>query len=281
MNPERSRRTAHFLEGIEGKKMRLERIEGAEISANRQFVVRDEFGEIAVARHFGGRTSNSGATVWPEWVEEGATAIKPLACITESDLTEEGVVCFSGGGLQFGVRIYRATSAAIKDELEKWRRWRRFEPSEPVQPESMGYTDSPMPKRKRPFTNKEDRRFENEPIVSTDSGWIARAISYHEALNTEGTRVTEHEVSRHATEIVVKLDPEAGRVRWTASMKRGLLVATALEYLGRPEAWKICRQEWKICRQEWEPQADFEDFIEADDPADEPMPKPFEEVEDI
>lgn len=240
--------------------MRLERIEGAEISANRQFIVRDECGGISLARHFGGHKSRSGATVWPAWVQQGALEIKPLACITESDLTDERIVCFSGGGPQFGVRIYNARSESVKAELEKWRRWRRFEQVEPTTTEDVDEDVADNlhpPKRKSPFSSPEDQQFEDEPCVLNDAGWIARAVSYHEFFNTEGARITEHEVSRYATEITVNLDNEAGRFRWTAIMKHGLLVATTLESGGKPGAWRLYRQEW-------DPQTNFDDFIEEE-----------------
>ena len=154
--------------------MKLERIEGAEISANRQFVVRDECGGISITRHFGGRTSRSGATIWPEWIQDSAFEIKPLGCVTENDLAGERIVCFSGGGYQLGVRIYDAYSEAVKEELEKWRRWRRFEPSEPTPTEDDRQADRQPPKRKQPLANQEDQKVEDEPRAFNDAGQTPR-----------------------------------------------------------------------------------------------------------
>lgn len=248
--------------------MRLEKIERAEISARQQWIVTDERGRVNLAHHFGGRTSNSGATVWPEWMEEGAIEIKPLSCITESDLTEKKIVCFSGGGYH-RVRIYEAKTEAVLAELKLWRRWRKLLPTAI---DETGEKDWEAPVMH--FT--QCPQFENEPWVGEeeDAAWIARAVSYHEAKRTEGTRLTEHEVSRYATSLSRAFDEASGADRWTAIMPIWPWAATRLDRTGSPGPWFLYKQEW-------ESQTSFDEFVEADDPSDEPMPKPVNEVEDI
>lgn len=248
--------------------MRFEKVEAAEISAQQQWITRDERGYINLARHFGGRTSTSGATVWPEWLEEGSTKIKPIYSITEHDLVAEGgkVVCFSGGGYN-RVRIYEAESKAVLAELIIWRRWRKLQPTNLHEDETIDQEAPAMRFTKNP-------RFEDEPWVGDeDAAWIARAISYHEAKYIEETRLTEHEVSRHAVSLNMNWDEGSGADRWTATMPVWPWAATRLDREGLPGAWFLYKQEW-------EPQTNFDDFEEAEE-GDEPMPKPREEVEDI
>ncbi len=243
--------------------MRLEKVEVAEISSHEQWVVRDERGSINPAKYFGGRVSNSGATVWPEWLEEGALKIKPLNCLTESDLAEK-IVCFSGGGYR-RVRVYEATAAAVLVELRIWRRWRKCQPTHFNEDGSTDWATPVMHFTQNP-------KVENEPWVGDeDAAWIARAISYHEAKYIEETRLTEHEVSRHAVSLNMNWDEGSGADRWTATMPVWPWAATRLDREGLPGAWFLYKQEW-------EPQTNFDDFVEAD-PEDEPMPKPLTEVE--
>ncbi len=251
--------------------MRLEKIERAEISARRQWIVRDDGGRVNLARHFGGRTSNSGATVWPEWIEEGAVEIKSLRCLTENDLSGDRVTCFSGGGYH-RVRIYEAKTAAVLVELRVWRRWRKLQPTHLSEDGSIDWETPVMQ-----FTQNPE--FEDEPWVGNeDAAWIARAVSYHEARCTEDTRLTEHEVSRYATSLTIAFDEASGADRWTAIMPSWPWAATRLDRTGRPGPWLLYKQEW-------ESQTSFDefvfDFVEADDPSDEPMPKPVNEGEDI
>ncbi len=251
--------------------MRFEKIERAEISANQQWVVRDDLGRVNLAHHFGGRMSNSGATIWPEWVEDGAVKIKALGCLTEDDLSGERIVCFSGGGSR-EVRIYEASTACVLVELRIWRRWRKLQPTHLNED---GTTDWETPVMH--FTQNPE--FENEPWVGEeDAAWIARAVSYHEAKRTEGTRLTEHEVSRYSTSLSRAFDEASGADRWTAIMPSWPWAATRLDRTGSPGPWLLYKQEW-------ESQTSFDefvfDFVEADDPSDEPMPKPVNEVEDI
>lgn len=246
--------------------MRFEKIERAEVSASQQWVVRDERGRVNLAHHFGGRISNSGATIWPEWIQEGAVSIKSLACITEADLGGEKIVCFSGGGYH-RVRIYEAKTAAVLVELRVWRRWRKLQPTHLSEDGSIDWETPVMQ-----FTQNPE--FEDEPWVGNeDAAWIARAVSYHEARCTEDTRLTEHEVSRHAVSLNMNWDEGSGADRWTATMPVWPWAATRLDREGLPGAWFLYKQEW-------EPQTNFDDFVEAD-PEDEPMPKPVNEVEDI
>ncbi len=246
--------------------MRLEKIEGAEISARQQWVVLDERGRVNLARHFGGHTSNSGATVWPEWVEEGAVKIKPLGCLTENDLSGERIVCFSGGGSR-RVRIYEAKTAAVLVELRVWRRWRKLQPTHLSEDGSIDWETPVMH-----FTQNPE--FENEPWVGEeDAAWIARAVSYHEAKRTECARLTEHEVSRYATSLTIAFDEASGADRWTAIMPIWPWAATRLDRTGSPGPWLLYEVEF-------ETQTNFNDFDEVEDEDEEVMPLPIEEVED-
>ena len=250
--------------------MRFEKVEAAEISAQQQWITRDERGYINLARHFGGRTSTSGATVWPEWLEEGSTKIKPISSITEHDLVAEGgkVVCFSGGGYN-RVRIYEAESKAVLAELIIWRRWRKLQPTNLHEDETIDQEAPAMRFTKNP-------RFEDEPRVGSDAAWIARAISYKEVRQIEGSRLTEHEVSRHATSLAMANDEQSGGDRWTAVMNIWPWAATRLDVEGLPGAWFLYQREWG----QQTNLDDLDDFEEAEE-GDEPMPKPREEVEDI
>lgn len=234
--------------------MQLKRIKDAEISANCQFVV-EKNGRVDLARHFGGNTSNSGLTVWPEWVEEGARAIKPLSLLCNEDLEGDDVICFSGGGHAL-VRIYSARTNDVKEALIQWNKWRNFEPLE---------FDHDAPKKEQtegmpPMRCRLPRQFDSEPSVSTDAQWVARAASFNEHRLVEGARLTNHEVSRHAQNLSVKWDPDSNASRWTATMKLWPWEATALEKNGVPEVWILYqRQETPLADEPLE----YKKFIEA------------------
>lgn len=229
--------------------MKFEKISSAEISANCQFIV-EKKGRVDLARHFGGNKANSGLTVWPEWVEEGARAIKPLSLLCNEDLEGDHVICFSGGG-HGPVRVYSARTNDVKEVLIQWNKWRNFEPLEHDAPER-GQTEG-MP----PLRCRLPRQFDSEPAVSTDAQRIARAVSFNERRYVEGSRLTDHEVSRHAQSLSVKWDPDSNASRWTAIMKRWPWGATALEKNGKPEAWTLFEQEAS-------PTEFIEDFVEED-----------------
>ena len=85
-------------------------------SSRMQVVLRNGVPEIA--QTFGGNVSNSGATKWPEWVEEGAFEIFALSNIKLEDVLEaESVVCFTGGGHR-PVVIYTAKRGEILEKLD-------------------------------------------------------------------------------------------------------------------------------------------------------------------
>lgn len=228
--------------------MRLSKIQGAEVSAHQQWIVRDDLGRVNLAHHFGGRMSNSGATIWPEWVEDGAVKIKPLGCLTENDLSGERVVCFSGGGSR-EVRIYEASTQAVLVELRIWRRWRKLQPTHLNEDGGIDWETPVMH-----FTQNPE--FENEPWVGEkDAAWIARAISYHEAKRTEGSRLTEHEVSRYATSLTIDFDEASGADRWTAIMSIWPWAATRLDRKRSPGPWLLYKVEFETPA----------DFVEVED----------------
>lgn len=220
-------------QGLE-QEMRFTKTFDAEISANRQYVVEAPGGNFALAKTFGGRASRSGATLWPEWVQDGARKIKPLSLLTEHDIDNEVVVAFSGGG-QRRVALYSASTEAVRDALAVWRKWRKFEaPEKECPPATEEEAEAAPPRRSRLH-----RRPEPELSAKTDAEWIARAISFNESCKTEGQRLTNHEVSRYAQNISFWWDEGSGSNRWTATMTLWPFMATALDDGVGPVAWTI------------------------------------------
>ena len=207
--------------------MKFTKKEGVEISSNQQWVVDAPDGGFALAKTFGWKTSRSGATLWPEWIQDGARAIKPLALLTEQDVDADNaaMAAFSGGG-HSRVVLYTASTEAVRAALDQWRKWRRFESTA----ECLEASEDAPPKRSRLAWKPEP-----ELLVRTGAEWIARAISFNESRCIEGRRLTDHEVSRHAQNIT--FDTESNY--WTATMKLWPFMATALDKGSGPVVWTV------------------------------------------
>lgn len=234
--------------------MKFQKVSDAEISSNRQYVVGLPDGSFTLAKIFGGRTSRSGATLWPEWIQEGAMAIKPLSLLTEQDIDgKEVVVAFTGGGGWRVVTIYSATPGSVRNALEQWRQWRRGAYAERTDIDLPQADDEP-PKRSRL-----PRLSDPEPEVVCDADWIARSISFNESWRVDGRRLTNHEVSRHAEAISQEWDAGSDAVRWTAKMKVWPMMATALDQGRGPITW------WLYEMEPQEHSAPAEDFVEVEE----------------
>ena len=197
------------------------RKENVEISANEQWVVLRD-GNVNLAQTFGGKSSRSGYTHWPEWIQEGAFPIKPLRSLTEEKLLEkfeaEDVIAFSGGGSAGIVYTYHACIASVIHHLSTWRHWR----------------------------DPNNTKFEPEPYCgNNDAAIIARAISFNIGLK-EGMRLTDTEVSRHSTAISKEWDEGSGNFRWNAILRIWPFQATALDHYGKPKAWIVCSDEIQL-----------------------------------
>lgn len=204
--------------------------ERIEISAQMQLCV-EEDGDLRKAMTFGGRTSRSGATHWPDWVEGAARVVLPLASLSRHALDQCPVYAFSGGGNRL-VRFYKAKVVEVDAELENWTRWRSGIAKENWVGEAI--EGSPA-SRSRPYPQDT----EPEAVADTDAGCIARAISLNETLAAKKGRLTNHEVSIFAEEIEFIVESGINpfwraRLRWFMDT-----VAVAAQGSNGPRAWKL------------------------------------------
>lgn len=235
--------------------MKLRKIDNAEISANCQYIV-IEHGEIRLTKYFGGRASRSGATIWPDWIEDNAVAIKPLALLNAEDLEHrDTIICFSGGGRR-NAFVYNSATRAVKIELERWRKWRKFEPTQEIILED----NAVHPKRCRL-----PRKYEDNLICEGDSGVIARAISFREFLEVDGSRMTDHEVSREAEKITIEYDCGSRDIIWTAQLRAYQWMARTVDVYGKPGMWTRYKQVTAIPSDTLEKFIGEEEFIEDED----------------
>lgn len=201
-------------------KIRFVKEDNVEISNRERWVVFQE-GSARLARFFGGRTSRSGYTHWPEWVEEGAFPIKPLRSLTEEYLLSKGgnedIIVFSGSVCSDSVYLYHATVASILHHLSTWKNWRN--------PDSVDFQEEPY-------------------CGSNHATIIARAVSFNVQLK-EGMRLTNTEVSRHSQSISMSWDEGSGQFRWDATLRVWPFKATSLDYFGEPRAWFVYKEQEK------------------------------------
>ena len=199
-------------------------------SSRMQVVLRDGMPEVA--QTFGGNVSRSGATKWPEWVEEGSVEILALSSITKDFILEsedETIICFVGGGHR-PVVIYMAKRQDVLEKLDLWHRWRTWQPLAEI---------TEVDRETRPANRR--RGNAEEPIVKSDAEWIARSVSYRELKRTEGVRLTDHEVSRYAEELQRCWSDATEQFSWYASMGYGWK-AVANDAYGRPGPWTLCEE---------------------------------------
>ena len=202
---------------------------GLEMSSTRMQVVFFD-GRPQVAQTFGGTTSRSGATEWPEWVEENAFEIFAISSIKPDFVLEsESIVCFTGGGHR-PVVIYTARREDVLEALDLWRKWRTWQPLAEI----TEVDRETMPANRR-------RGHAEEPIARSDAEKIARSVSYHELRRTEGVRLTDHEISRYAEDLQRCWSDAIEQFSWYASMGFGWN-AVANDVYGRPGPWTLCEE---------------------------------------